>query len=180
MKTLADTTPAVVRRMKEAALARRGSSGQNRHPTEPLMTAWPRAIDRLVHRLATGRLTGILGGMILRADVARDAGHTRDAAILYGAALRLDPDNGAIHLQCGHMFKEAGDLVSAEAHYRAALRLLPHDPDAALQWGHFLKVAGRGGEAAAAYREALRLNPGWDEPAAEIAAIEGSQSALRA
>src|ERR1044071_2827265 len=81
--------------------------------------------------------------LIARADRARNAGEFRNAAILYSEALSFDSRNAAIHIQCGHMFKECGDLVNAEAHYMAANRLHPDDADLALQLGHFYKVANR-------------------------------------
>jgi ADP-heptose:LPS heptosyltransferase len=99
------------------------------------------------------------------ADAARDARNYRKAALLYEKALRLVPDDAAIHIQCGHMFKEAGDLARAEQHYRRAEQLTPDDADLALQLGHFNKVAGRLYEAELAYRRAMELDPDWAEPA---------------
>ncbi len=123
------------------------------------------------HRLAVSRteLRQIVKYMISRADAARDARRYGDAAVLYDEALRLTPDNAAIHVQCGHMFKEAGDLRNAELHYDAAILLIPKDPDLALQLGHFYKISGRTGDAIAAYKKAIELMPDWPEPAAELA-----------
>src|ERR1700739_189288 len=102
------------------------------------------------------------------ADAARDARNYRKAALLYEKALRLVPDDAAIHIQCGHMFKEAGDLIRAEHHYRKAKQLTPDDPDLALQLGHFYKVAGQLPEAGLAYRRAIDLSPDWPEPAIQL------------
>src|SRR5437660_4851817 len=85
--------------------------------------------------------------IVREANAARDAKEYRRAAVLYEKALRLVPDNAAIHIQCGHMFKEAGELASAEPHYLQAKQLTPDDPDLALQLGHFYKAAGRPKEA---------------------------------
>jgi len=52
--------------------------------------------------------------IIREANLARDSKDYRRAADLYEQALRLVPDNAAIHIQCGHMFKEAEDLGDAE------------------------------------------------------------------
>lgn len=106
--------------------------------------------------------------MIARADEARDAKRYRDAAALYDEALRMAPGNAGIHVQCGHMFKEAGVLPRAELHYAEASRLAPDDADLALQLGHFYKVAGRPQEASAAYRRAAALRPGWSAPVEEL------------
>jgi ADP-heptose:LPS heptosyltransferase len=105
------------------------------------------------------------------ADAARDAKNYRKAALLYEKALRFAPDDAAIHIQCGHMFKEAGDLARAEHHYGQAKRLTPDDPDLALQLGHFYKIAGRPLEAERAYRRALDLDPDWPEPAIRLAEL---------
>jgi ADP-heptose:LPS heptosyltransferase len=110
-------------------------------------------------------------GLIDRADMARDSKAYREAAGLYEQALALNPDDAAIHIQCGHMFKEAGVLAKSEEHYRHAQELTPDDADLALQLGHFYKVAGRLRESAAAYARALELEPEWLDPAAELNAL---------
>jgi ADP-heptose:LPS heptosyltransferase/Flp pilus assembly protein TadD len=109
--------------------------------------------------------------MIRVADAARDAKQYRRAAFLYQKALRHIPNDAAIHVQCGHMFKEAGDLVNAEHHYREARQLTPDDPDLMLQLGHLYKVAGRLGEAKLAYERAIALKPDWIEAARELAEL---------
>jgi ADP-heptose:LPS heptosyltransferase len=105
------------------------------------------------------------------ADAARDARDYARAASLYEQYLHREPDNAAIHIQCGHMFKEAGDLTRAEHHYTKAKKLDPNDPDLALQCGHFYKVAGRLQEAEFAYRRAIDLDPDWPEPAIQLAEL---------
>jgi ADP-heptose:LPS heptosyltransferase len=112
--------------------------------------------------------------MIARANRARDAEDYRKAAVLYEEALRIKPDDGPIHVQCGHMFKEAGDLADAEHHYLEAHRLMPNDADLALQFGHFYKVAGQLSRSAEAYRRALELEPYWEEPARELEQLTGN------
>src|ERR1700730_8977549 len=109
--------------------------------------------------------------IIRQANAARDAKEYDRAALLYEKALRLVPDDPAIHIQCGHMFKEAGKLASAEPHYLRAKELTPDDPDLALQLGHFYKVAGRPKEAEGAYKRAVELDPAWVEPAIELAEL---------
>jgi ADP-heptose:LPS heptosyltransferase len=119
----------------------------------------------------------IVRNMIARANRARDTRDYRDAAVLYDEALRIRPGNAAIHVQCGHMFKEAGDLANAERHYLEADRLMPNDADLALQLGHFYKVAGRWSHAESAYRRALQLMPHWSEPASELEQLQGQSDA---
>lgn len=106
-----------------------------------------------------------------QAGIAQREGRFRDAAALYEEALRADPGRGPIHVQAGHMFKEAGALDAAERHYRQAATLMPDDADLALQLGHFYKTAGRLAEAHAAYTRATELAPGWQEPGKELAML---------
>ena len=46
--------------------------------------------------------------LLHRADIARDNQRYGEAANLYVAALQEKLGNGPIHVQCGHMLKEAG------------------------------------------------------------------------
>lgn len=103
-----------------------------------------------------------------RAGAARDAGRFAEAARLFEEAVRLQPNNARLRIQCGHMHKEAGDLAQAEAHYLLARQRLPRDADLSLQLGHFYKVAGRLAEAEHAYSRAAALKPGWAVPLAEL------------
>ena len=113
-----------------------------------------------------------------RADAARDARDYRLAAELYAAILKGLPNNAAVHVQAGHMYKEAGELSQAQNHYLAARRLTPDDADLHLQIGHFYKVCGRITDAANAYEEAARLCPGWELPAAELADLRASRPVM--
>ena len=106
--------------------------------------------------------------IVSRADAARDAGRFRDAALLYGEALHLRPDDAGIHVQRANMLKDSGEHEAAEAHYQAALRLHPKDADAAHQLGHLYKGWGRIDRAEAAYRRAAEINPDWTEPRLEL------------
>ena len=117
--------------------------------------------------------------LIAHADGARDDRRFRDAAALYAEALRIEPDNGPIHVQAGHMFKEAGVFDSAEEHYRAATRLMPRDGDLALQLGHFYKVAGRPHEAEDAYRRAVELDPASQAARDELALTRATNINIR-
>ena len=108
------------------------------------------------------------------AGAARDGRDHRAAAALYEQALAYRPDHAGLHIQAGHMFKEAGALGRAETHYLRAADLLPDDAELALQLGHFYKVAGRPDEAELAYARALALRPGWRDPAGELARLAGT------
>lgn len=106
-----------------------------------------------------------------RAALAQRERRFRDAAALYMEALSLDPHDGPIQVQAGHMFKEAGELEAAERHYLSAAALMPDDADLALQFGHLYKTMGRAFDAHGAYTRAARLAPEWDEPRKELEAM---------
>src|SRR5215471_3029704 len=106
-----------------------------------------------------------------RADVARDNREYTKAARFYEKVLSCTPNDAAIHVQCGHMLKEAGELERAEQHYNKARVLMPNDPDLALQFGHFYTMAGRLGEPERSYRRAAELMPGAAEPVDELAGL---------
>jgi len=112
--------------------------------------------------------------LVSRADAARDERRFGDAAALYEEALRLNPSNAAIHIQCGHMHKEAGQRAQAELHYAEAWRLTPADADLALQLGHFYKSDGRLERARRSYRRAVDLAPDWAVAREELAALEAA------
>ena len=139
-------------------------------------TAYTDGLMRLVAAMNFGkaarrrqrRANPVAVALVRRADAARDSKNYLEAAVLYKEAVRLAPGDAAIHIQCGHMCKEAGDLPSAERHYQEARRLTPGDPDLALQLGHFYKIAGRLDEATSSYKQALELRPGWTDPQSEL------------
>ena len=122
------------------------------------------------HALLTSRK--VARRLVARAGELRDQGRFADAAVLYEEALRFRPDRIELHVQCGHMFKEAGRYRDAERHYDKAVAAAPDDPDLALQLGHFMKVADRPDEARAAYAKAMAMRPGWRAAAIELQALE--------
>jgi ADP-heptose:LPS heptosyltransferase len=133
--------------------------------------AWIRALLREMLPLSQAAAARRLAK---RAAAARDGRQFGVAAILYEEALRFNPGNARLRIQCGHMLKEAGDLPGAEEQYARAALDLPRDADLALQIGHLHKVAGRPEQAAASYRRALALSPGWREAERELALVGGS------
>ena len=114
-----------------------------------------------------------------RGNAARDQRRYAVAAAFYEAALHHDPRNAALHIQCGHMHKEAGDFEAAGRHYAQARRLTPDDADLWLQLGHFHKVQDHLQDAAAAYRQAIALSPDWDEPQQELTHVTERLAAAR-
>ena len=119
----------------------------------------------------------IAADMLQRADAARDREDWRQAAFLYAEALRLLPDRGDLHVQHGHMLKEAGDLIGAGRAYNRARKLMPKNADLHLQFGHLYKSRGEFHRAALAYRRALSLRPGWAPAQAELEALHRLRTA---
>lgn len=109
-----------------------------------------------------------------KAALAQREGRFRDAAALYVEALRIEPRNGPIHVQAGHMFKEAGEFELAGHHYRLAAALMPEDADLALQLGHFHKTTGSLAEAWDAYERSSMLAPDWGEPRKELERMDAA------
>jgi len=110
---------------------------------------------------------------VAAADRARDTGHFERAANLFCFALELRDDRG-IHIQAGHMFKEARLFEQAKKHYNIAYSQDPGDPEISFQLGHFYKTQEQYEDALEYYKAALILNPGWDGPLKEIENIESS------
>ncbi|WP_116090598.1 glycosyltransferase family 9 protein [Sphingomonas crusticola] len=134
-------------------------------------------IRSLLRELPLTSGAGTARRLIKRANAARDARQYAVAAALYQEALRFNPANARIRIQCGHMLKDMGDLAGAEGEYLRAADDLPDDADLALQIGHFYKIAGRPELAEASYARALALSPGWREAERELAAVGSGTSA---
>lgn len=134
---------------------------------------------KLINFLSQGSGKTARRERLRQADAARDNRRWLDAASHYAAVLAIDGANGPVHVQAGHMFKEAGQFERAEFHYRSAHALMPTDADLQLQLGHFYKLAGRIYEAMAAYTQAAVLSPGWKEPLLERRALEAMLGGVR-
>lgn len=126
---------------------------------------------RRFHALPGERREAV-GNLLAHADAAREQRRFVDAADIYADVLVREPDRAAIHVQCGHMNKEARRYELAQKHYRIAETLMPTDPDLQLQLGHFYKVIGHRTAALAAYKQAASLDPEWMEPLAEFATLK--------
>ncbi|GLV28243.1 hypothetical protein TomTYG75_07660 [Sphingobium sp. TomTYG75] len=99
------------------------------------------------------------GRHLARGDNARDNRNWRAAARSYERFLRRRPDNAAIWVQLGHMYKESGRYASAAKAYQKALNLAPEDADIHLQIGHLNKLTGNMRLALLAFRRALAIDP---------------------
>jgi GT2 family glycosyltransferase len=105
------------------------------------------------------------------ADRARDAGHWKEAAAQYAAAIDSGHSDPAIRIQLGNMLKEAGELLNAEAAYRLAIAEQPGSSDGWLQLGHVLKLLGRRDAAAKAYQRSLDCDAMQAHAAAELLSL---------
>ena len=152
-------------------MASRHEADRSRAP--PLLGIDPLGLRNLVRRAVRFRRTTDrrANALVARADEARDAGAYVDAAALYEAVSRIAPHRVDIHVQAGHMHKEARNFDAAATAYAQARSLLPDDADLALQLGHFAKAVGRLSLAEVEYRRAATLAPGWAEPMRELEAL---------
>jgi len=112
--------------------------------------------------------------LIARARKERAAERFNVAAVLYEEVIALKPDDARVKIQCGHMYKEAGNLDLAGQYYAAARIQLPDDADLALQLGHFYKLSGRPADAEREYGRAASLKPNWPAPRAELANLQAA------
>lgn len=117
--------------------------------------------------------------LIARANAARDQRAYVAAASLYEAAIEFRPTQPGLHMQAGHMQKEARNFDAAQAHYTRVLELTPQDPEIHLQLGHFNKTCGRLDDARQWYEQALRLRPDWEIPAQELKSLNEETAGRR-
>ncbi|HWI86420.1 MAG TPA: glycosyltransferase family 9 protein [Sphingomonas sp.] len=135
------------------------------------MTLLSRIVRTAIGEIPSRSRAGVARRLIARANSARDARQYRTAAALYEEALRFNPANARIRIQCAHMLKDSGDLAGAEEQYARAAIDLPDNADLALQMGHLYKIAGQPEKAQASYARALTLSPGWREAERELASV---------
>lgn len=84
-------------------------------------------------------------------DAARDHHDWALAAEFYAQHLQQSPNDFGIHVQHGHMLKEAGRLDDAASAYARAAKIKDGDADLMLSRGHLAKMRGRIGEALGFY-----------------------------
>lgn len=111
--------------------------------------------------------------VLQQADAVRSRNKYGAAAILYAKYLDDHPNDGPVHVQAGHMYKEDRQLARAEEHYRRALDLMPYDADLAVQLGHFYKLVGKFDESEREYRRALEIDPECEDVKRELASLLG-------
>ncbi|NOG72689.1 glycosyltransferase family 1 protein [Roseicella sp. DB1501] len=141
----------------QAAVAARDGK---RLPTTRLPEAWQLAGPEVTRPgLDADPTFGSYADAVLAGDMRRDAKDWAAAARAYRRALELQPDEGHIWVQLGHMAKEAGASQLAYNAYSEALRLLPDDADLHLQFGHFFRTIRQTPQALAYYEAALLLDP---------------------
>ncbi len=117
--------------------------------------------------------------LVARADAARDQGAFVAAALLFETAIELRPDHAGLHMQAGHMHKEARNFEAARTHYDRVLELTPNDAEIHLQLGHFYKTCGKFDEARSAYARSAELRPEWDVPTEQLASLDKEQAFRR-
>ena len=86
-------------------------------------------------------------------------GHVTAARTAYEAALRLDPNQAAVHSNLALLLDNADQFAAAEDHYRKALTLAPDEAQTWVNFGAMLFQHRHLTDAEAALRKALALNP---------------------
>ncbi len=96
-----------------------------------------------------------------RATEAMDQRRYETAALEWGKALRLVPEEPRVHNNLGVTLVHTGKLDEAIAHYREALVLNPKYAEACNNLGEALAGKGAVEEAIAQFEKAVRLEPGY-------------------
>jgi Tfp pilus assembly protein PilF len=86
-------------------------------------------------------------------------GQNEEAAVKLREALRLDPENAAVHYNYGVALLETNDLEKAITELQDALALNADQPDAYYYLGRAWWVKGQPATAAENLEKALKLNP---------------------
>lgn len=89
-----------------------------------------------------------------------DAGAAELAAASFKAALELQPDLAAAHVNLALLLEDQACPAEAERHYRQALGLEPGSVRTCLNFGALLQAQKRLDEAEDLYRQALEQDPG--------------------
>ena len=85
-----------------------------------------------------------------------DAAGAEDA---FTAAIAIDPDISAAHINLGLLLARREAWIDAEQHYRIALALAPHQMHGYLHYGAMLAAQQRFEQAEQVYRHALAMEP---------------------
>jgi predicted O-linked N-acetylglucosamine transferase (SPINDLY family) len=93
------------------------------------------------------------------ASSLRGQNRLEEAAAVYRAALKLNPDYAEAHNNLGTILNDLKQADAAEHHYREAIRLKPDHSAAHINLGLLRQVQGRLDEATAALGRALELDP---------------------
>ncbi|MBJ7485092.1 hypothetical protein [Brevundimonas sp.] len=104
-------------------------------------------------------------------DTARDAGDWAGAALHYGTALSLTPDDVSTLLQHAHALKEAGRTAEAVGTYRAAIQIRSDIGETYLHLAELLKASGDREAAVGVFVEALEVDPGFAPARAALVAM---------
>jgi serine/threonine protein kinase len=86
-----------------------------------------------------------------------------EAIVEYKKALRIDPEDEAVHINLGNALQTKGQIDEAIMEYREALRINPEYAEAHDNLGLVLDTKGQIDEAIMEHREALRINPEYAE-----------------
>lgn len=135
------------RLQQAAALFRQGQLADARARCEEILRVQPKIYAAL----------NLLGLIALREQDAKQA------LVLFGKAITLEPATSTAHGNRGVALLELGDLAGALESLDVAIRLAPDDAQAHLQRGNVLKLQWRLEEALTSYHRASALRPDFVE-----------------
>jgi Flp pilus assembly protein TadD/mono/diheme cytochrome c family protein len=96
----------------------------------------------------------------------------RDAVAYNVERLRLDPKDGAAHVNIGRAYLGRNNRPEALAHFRSAVEVAPDLDDGHYYLGLMHRLMGENAAATAAFRKALELNPGNARAHGNLAMVE--------
>ena len=89
--------------------------------------------------------------------------HWKNNTLLYGHALKVNPNSWISHNNLGSVFEAEGNFEEAAKHYTLALKAKPFYAHANYNLGLVLGKQGKYEEALVHFSEALRLKPDWSK-----------------
>jgi Flp pilus assembly protein TadD len=122
----------------------------------------PSAATNLLRAMETDTsLSGAdkVGALVNRGTAFLRDGQPAEAAALYEAALKMNPDDEDVHFNLGIALAKLGRLEEARNAYEAALKIFPEYPEVHNNLGNLLVSQGKMAEGVEHFKSALKSAP---------------------